>query len=245
MDTASGRIDDYNLTSEPVPDSNAWLDLYNKHYAEDYVANGSSLHPINVTVSHGAYFLAALIGASDIGGLSATPRSGYPDTEDADSQYFNIRKAGLNADYMSYSMFSLVDFDPTALLDPAIVERAAQQTFSTFFQHYASSSVTTTNGGWVFQRLDDRLPADLTSVENRALVEPPTNPRAGEMVSVQITQPVPVLQMSPVAAAIALFVLLWLTVSTVILAWVSRDYEARLRWRVDTVADVLAMVAGS
>ena len=158
VDIASHRVQNYSLTSNPVPDANAWVDLFSYHTAEYYTPNGKSAHPVNVTISHGAYFLAALMGASDIGALSATPRSGYPDTEAVQDQRFNIRKTGLNMDYMYYSMFSLVDSDPIALLDPATMERTAQQTFSTFFQHYASSSVSTTDGGWVFSRLDEPYP---------------------------------------------------------------------------------------
>jgi hypothetical protein len=245
IDIASRRVQNYTLISDPVPDANAWTDLFTYHTAEDSEPSDSSGYPVNITISHGAYFLAALIGASDISALSATARSGYPDTESLDDQTFNIRKPGLNLDYMSYSMFSLVDFDPTALLDPATMERTAQQTFSTFFQHFASSSVTTTDGGWAFQKLDERLPADLTDVASPAMVDPPANPRAGEMVNVEVMQPVEVLRMSRTAAAIALAVLLWLMVSTIALACASGTYKRRLRWRVETIADVLAMVTGS
>lgn len=245
VDITSLKVQNYSLTSDPVPDTNAWTDLFTTHVSEEDLPSDIDGYPINVTVSHGAFFLAALIGASDISALSATARSGYQDTESLDDQTFNIRKPGLNLDYMSYSMLSLVEFDPTALLNPTTMERTAQQVFSTFFQHFASSSVTTTQGGWAFQKLDERLPADLTDVADNSTVNPPANPRAGEMVSVEVVQPVEVLKMSRVAAAIALAVLLWLLVSSLALAWRSRTYKARLRWRVETIADVLLMVAGS
>ncbi|KEF53489.1 uncharacterized protein A1O9_10464 [Exophiala aquamarina CBS 119918] len=245
VDITSLKVQHYSLTSDPVPDTKAWNDLFTYHVAEEDLPSDINGYPVNVTVSHGAYFLAALIGASDISALSATPRSGYQDTETLDDQTFNIRKQGLNLDYMSYSMLSLVGFDPTALLNPTTMERTAQQVFSTFFQHFASSSVTTAQGGWAFQKLDERLPADLTDVEDQSTVDPPANPRAGELVSVEVVQPVEVLKMSRVAATIALAVLLWLLVSTLALAWRSRTYKARLRWRVETIADVLLMVAGS
>ena len=245
VDIASLQVQNYSLTSDPVPDTKAWTDLFTTHISDEDLASDLDGYPINVTVSHGAFFLAALIGASDISALSATARSGYQDTESLDDQTFNIRKQGMNLDYMSYSMFSLVEFDPTSLLNPTTMEQTAQQVFSTYFQHFASSSLTTAQGGWAFQKLDERLPADLTDVTDNSTVSPPTHPRTGEMVSVDVIQPVEVLRMSRVAAAIALAVLLWLLMSTSALAWRSKAYKARLRWRVETIADVLLMVAGS
>lgn len=245
VDIASHKVHNFTLSSDPVPDDNAWTDLFSYHIPVVDLPIDIIGYPVNITISYGAYFLAALVGASDISALSATARSGYQDTETLDEQTFNIREPGLNLDYMSYSMFTLVDSDPLALLDQATLERTSQQVFSTFFQHYASASVTTGNGGGAFQKLDERLPADLTDVTDRSMVDPPANPRAGEMVSVEVMQPVEVLQMSRVAAAIALAVLLWLLVTTVALTYRSRDYKARLRWRVETIADVLVMVAGS
>lgn len=245
VDIASSRVQNYTITSDPVPDTNAWTDLFSVHNPEEGVSGVSTERPINVTISHGAYYLASLIGASDIGALTATPRSGYPRTQYLQDQTFNIRQPGLSLDYMSYSMLSLVDFDAIALLDPATLERTAQQTFSTFFQHFASSSVSTTSGGWAFQKLDERLPSDLQDVESPAWVEPPVTPRAGEMVSVEVLQPIEILEMSRAAAAIALAVLLWLMISTIALAFASPGYKARLRWRIETIADVLAMFTGS
>lgn len=245
VDIASHKVQNFTLTSDPVPDPNAWTDLFAYHISDEDLPTDANGYPVNITVSSGAYFLAALVGASDISALSATARSGYPDTESLDDQTFNIRLPGLNLDYMSYSMFSLVDFDPTALLERVVLEKTAQQVFSTFFQHYASTSVATTTGGWAFQKLDERLPPDLTDVEDRSMVDPPANPRAGEVVSVEVLQPVEVLQMSRVAAAIALAILFWLLVTTVALTYRSRNYKARLRWRIESIADVLMMVSGS
>ncbi|RVX66331.1 hypothetical protein B0A52_09762 [Exophiala mesophila] len=245
IDIASSRVQNYTLTSDPVPDTDSWTDLFSIHNPAEAVPGLSTERPINVTISHGAYYLASLIGASDIAALTATPRSGYPRTQYMHDQTFNIRNPGLNLDYMSYSMLSLVDFDTVALLDPATLERTAQQTFSTFFQHFASSSVSTTSGGWAFQKLDERLPSDLQDVSSLSWTEPPASPRAGEMVSVEVVQPIEILQMSRAAAAIALAVLLWLMVSSIALAFASPGYKARLRWRVETIADVLVMFTGS
>ncbi|KAK5047110.1 hypothetical protein LTR84_007053 [Exophiala bonariae] len=245
VDIASHKVHDFTITSETIPVPNAWTDIFSYHIADEEYPSDINGYPVNITVSSGAYFLAAMVGASDTSALSATARSGYPDIESLDDQTFNIREPGFNLDYMSYSMYSLVGFDPTALLDKGILEKKAQQVFSTFFQHFASTSVTTTGGGWAFQKLDERLPTDLTDVADRSMVDPPANPRAGEMVTVEVLQPIEVLRMSRVAAAIALAILLWLLVTTVALTYRSQNYKARLRWRIETIADVIMMVSGS
>lgn len=73
--------------------------------------------------------------------------------ENTDDDTYTIRDEtnGLNMDFMTYSMYSLAGKDPSALVDPATFTKYASQTFSTFFQHFASNNISLSTGSWAYQ----------------------------------------------------------------------------------------------
>ncbi len=95
---------------------------------------------IDIYLSYGVLFLDALMVAADLANIYGTnENTGYDEyaREDTNSTTFNIRSPGLNVDYMTYAMLSMVENDHNALLDSDTLSRLANKTFSTFFQHYA------------------------------------------------------------------------------------------------------------
>lgn len=239
VDQADGRVIDFNITDAPVPEDSAWSD--------DFAVHDSGLDgpTYNVTVSHGVLFVMGLLGAADTGSLGglnqyATRRP----SEDMADRTYNIRIPGLNADYMSYSMLSLVDHDHQALLDPDRLARTASQTFSTFFQHFSTYNVSLDTGGYVYTPLGAKLPDDLDgpgSTSKRADSAPP--PSATQAIALQL--PIEKLYISETAAWFCLVILGYLLVTSTVLIVASRRYAKVLWKRVETIADVAALVAGS
>jgi len=103
--------------------------------------------------SFGVLFMHALLRAADLKSLSGTQLSSSEYTgENLDDRVFNVRsdKKGLNLDFMSYASYVHAGRDADALLDYKTLLKQTQYTFSTFFQHYASSSVSIESGGWAY-----------------------------------------------------------------------------------------------
>ena len=115
--------------------------------------------------SYGSLFMDALHRAAYCGSIDPLV---YVDPasldEDLNDETFNFRPPGLNLDYMSYAMFSLVQRNSQALLDHMTLQTAAKHVFSTFFQHYASNNVTLAVSGGVFQPIGATLPFGLPAI---------------------------------------------------------------------------------
>ncbi|KKY17660.1 hypothetical protein UCDDS831_g06277 [Diplodia seriata] len=176
--------------------------------------------PTNSTTSYGVLFLASLLSASSITALSGSTVLGYG-TENLADATFNTRDPtlGLNADFMTYAMYRRASKNATALLDASTLASLAQDTFSTFFQHFVSSNLSLDAGGsWGYQTLDARLPADLlppmdaSAAVNAsyaaALAAPDTNRSSAAVV--RVATPVQVLRMDRVAVALSVGILLFL-----------------------------------
>ena len=154
---------------------------------------------------------------ASIGNEESTPDDDIE--EDLNDKTFNFRLPGLNLDYMSYAMFSLVQKNPQALLDLTTLHRVANEVFSTFFQHYASNNVSLTDGGRVFQPIGASLPFGLPPIVNFSTnqassyqdsnIRPPTN--LNNTIEATIHYPVNELIMSPTAVYLCLAILTLLT----------------------------------
>ena len=59
---------------------------------------------------------------------------------------FRDTNEGLNMDYMSYATFILAKKDPTALLNATTLQQHSEQTFQTFFKHFATTANWTYGG---------------------------------------------------------------------------------------------------
>lgn len=260
VDAKSGRVTDFDILNQPQPDTAAWADDF-----QAWVYNSTiDIRLVNVTTSHGILFYSGLLGAADISafGEYGQDRQGVV-SENTQEQTFNFRDPGLNVDYMSYAMLSQVGFDHDALLDPAVLERAAKKTFATFFVYFANNQLSLTAGGNVYQAPSERLPdyigrrlsggpddyqyfgpyANLT-VPNQTSPAQPTAVALSSAVAT-ISQSVEVLQMSRPAACICMAILSYLIVTCAILMVASRRYNSALLRKVDSVADVAVLVAGS
>jgi hypothetical protein len=87
--------------------------------------------------------------------------------EALEDNVFNIRNnlTGLNLDFMSYASYVRAGRDAAALLDQDTLIRHSKETFTLFFQHYVSKSVSLKDGGWAFQPIGARN-KDLRGVAN-------------------------------------------------------------------------------
>ena len=150
---------------------------------------------------------------------------------------------------MTYAMLSMVGNDQTALLDPDTLSRLANKTFSTFFQHYASSNVTRETGGWTWQRINETLPAELGKPGNYGKRDESSTlarrASAGNVANVTITKLVVLLKTSRTAFWISAIILEWLILTAAATALLSCSYIGYFEKRIDTVADVLALVVSS
>jgi hypothetical protein len=269
VDLATGTIQGYIILDEPTPDTNAWAEPFVQRVPFD--GGESGFFNRNVTTrsvcgtmsilyrlesqctgltfhSFGPMFLQALLRASQVNNLMPcwTCNSFV---EDINDNTYNFREPGLNMDYMSYSMLSLANNDRTALLDPNRLVSLAQRTFTTFFQHFASSGVSVDgDGGWVYQRVNASLPSDLMPPYDYLNITVAPTKSSGltkPVVSVQVTRPVEMLHMSPIAVWLSISILAWLLVTTVLIMVVKKRYFSPLRRGVNTFADIAIMVASS
>ena len=176
--------------------------------------------------------------------------NGDTTTENLNDMVFNVRdnRTGINMDYMSYASYLQVGKNPETLLDETALLEQTQKTFSLFFQHFASSGVSLETGGWVYQPIGsnlDSLPPPAPGFEpkdgkDRTYRRLNTN----RTTEVTVTTNVELLRMNKVATWISLSILVWLTVTTILIAALQRRYFGSVR-KMETVADGLMLVAGS
>ncbi|RYC64314.1 hypothetical protein CHU98_g1918 [Xylaria longipes] len=256
VDATNGRVIDFKLLGPPQNDRFAWTDDFEAYKHPSPPANE---YDVNMTTSHGILFILGLLGAADLENLvGATTLRGVPGgdsfysfstAERLDEQTFNIRELGLNVDYMTYAMLSLVNNNHSALLDGEILKETAQQTFTTFFQHFVNNKISMTSGGYLYQSLDERFPADIG--EPYFPTRPPTNGSDNDSNStdriahVTISRPMEILSMSGPAAWICISILSYLIITCVLLAVASKSYNRLLLRKVDSIADIAFLIAGS
>ncbi|KAJ2998606.1 hypothetical protein NUW58_g264 [Xylaria curta] len=261
VDVDTGRVISYEILEVPRVDREAWnhpwvvhrhgFDSYSPH--GDFAATRSLIYlpEINVTVSHGVLFITGLLGVADMSSIMGEyigheqERFG---TEDIQEQTFNFRQPGLNVDYMTYAMLSLVNFDHQQLLDAATLERTANRTFSTMYQHFVNNDVSLTAGGHAYQPLGEKLPdiGDRLERRRRDIKDTTTaNTTGRQEIIMQISRPVELLNISTPAAWICMVILAYLIVSCSVLIVASRQYNRLLPVPTTTIADTAALVAGS
>lgn len=171
VDVATGNVLDFSITGEPQADDWAWKDGYESH---SYTEETPEDSVFNITTSYGILFEDALLKSARLDtAFTANADNMFNGIENFDDRTFKFRLLGLNVDYMTYAMLKLVDDDHEALLDSDTLQRSASKVFSTFFQHFVASNLSISDSGWAYQRLDERLPADMNYEGDPALVEPP------------------------------------------------------------------------
>lgn len=198
--------------------------------------------------SYGYVFLDALLNAANVRkvGYEFQNSIGIQNEED---HAFNFRIRGLNVDFMSYSMLSLVNNDKSALLNAKTLMEKANIAFGVFFKHYASGNVTKTDGSFAFQPIGAALPSTLgapTSLNTGG--KNYNNSQAVDLdrtTPILVHVPVDTLVMSPLAVFICLAVLTFLAITTVIIFAFHSSRFKELPRDVDTLASVLGFVYGS
>ena len=191
----------------------------------------------------------ALYNAAHCASLASVGIAPSPD-EDLTDNTFNFRLPGLNLDYMSYAMFSIVQRNPEALLNHLTLQAAAKDVFSTFFQHYASTNVTLAEGGRVFQPIGATLPFGLPPIINdsgQVTSYQDTDVRTSTNRTVEAIAHIPVneLVMSPTAVFLSLAILAFLACIAVLVYFPYAAYFKGLPRDVDTLASVIAFVYDS
>jgi hypothetical protein len=206
-------------------------------------------------------FMSALVSAAHLTSLEGEE---YRDTgwriEDLDDMTFNFRDRGqgLNVDFMTYAMYSLVDKNPSALLDADKLTGAMQRVFATFFQHFASSSVSLNDGGFAYQpighTIEDPGPVynisqvPISTVADRLPANYSNNyPQLNTVreVNATVTTRIEVLYMNPLATWLSIAILSWLALTTILVAVVERKQVKRLNRGMDTLGNVLVWIARS
>ncbi|KAI4930189.1 hypothetical protein J4E85_004814 [Alternaria conjuncta] len=157
VDVETGMVQSYEIISPVGPAKSAWSEVFVRHAPTH--GNATQQYdkkyrgPLNVTTSYGVLFMGSMFKAAD-------PNLGPKGTlfmESLRDNAFIMRDAetGMNMDLMTYSMYSLANKDPQALLDYATLVTHANHTFQTFFQHFISNGLSLEQGGWAYQKIGD------------------------------------------------------------------------------------------
>jgi hypothetical protein len=154
--------------------------------------------------------------------------------EDLTSERFAIRDLdkGLNMDFMSYANYYLANKDPTLLLDPEKLLQHSEKTFQTFFKHFAATGTTTLGTGQTRSAVYDDSRRFL-SEEDR--------------INWTLSERIDILTMNETATWLSLAIIFALIVIlVVVIVALQTVYSSdSMQFRVECLADVLLMVAGS
>lgn len=233
---SAGTVLDHTIKTTPFDAPSAWSDTGNSR-SDNYQ---------NITESYGYLYWRALLEASAVGSSIAVGAQPSQVPQNEDDHAFNFRERGLNVDFMTYAMLALVNNDKDALLDVSTMIEKADRVFSTFFKHYASTSVNFTDGGRVYQPIGLRLPSNLSDpftsaigyINDDAVDAPRTR-------TIQLSVPHDMLVMSPVAEFLCIGVLVFL-LATVVVVYVFHRHTFKVLPRdPDTLANIIAFVYGS
>ena len=251
VDKNTGTIHSYELKEAPKVDSGAWSEVFVRHdisqSRQHYNANYSG--GLNITTSYGVLFLDAMFGAYDRSPEDSVPGGGFEYLLD---NAFNIRDqdVGMNMDLMTYSMYALADKDPEALLNYTTLVSHANRTFQTFFQQFVNSKLSLIDGGWAYQKLDDRSleglgrPVDENGTAIAERVYPQTLD-ANRSIAASVSHRIRVLHMNPVATYLSAAIIIWLIATAACITCLQRRYTSFMLRDVELIAEVLVLVAGS
>ncbi|KAJ5086561.1 hypothetical protein NUU61_007868 [Penicillium alfredii] len=260
VNPTNGEIQAYHITSKPEKVANAFSDNF-------VPRNGSfddgGVTYYNTTLSYGQLFMASMLTAADTLHIQGAPRVGSYNIEDLKDNTYNIRDEmhGLNMDFMTYAMYSMANKDPAALLDADLFTQLATKTFTTFFQHFVSNNVSTSTGGWAYQRVNASLPQGLGPAvedylpgakilssqkeDNNTSSSSSQRKNNQPTIAAHISHRVELLQMNAVAVWLSIGILAWLILTTAIIAGLQRRYFRSLARGIECLADLLVLVAGS
>ncbi|KAK1146420.1 hypothetical protein N8T08_003207 [Aspergillus melleus] len=256
VNPTTGDIQAFSILDRPKTMDDAFSDNFLIH-------NGTHRDPeelgylvFNTTISYGRLFMSSMLTAASTLNLAGNRVIGFT-TENTDDNTYTIRDEtnGLNMDFMTYSMYSLAGKDPSALIDPDTFTKYASQTFSTFFQHFASNNISLETGSWVYQPINASLPHDLapavdsifTSTPKLVATQDVIHPisQTNRTVTASATRRVELMRMNDVAVWLSIGILGWLILTTAVVALLQRRFLGRMMRNVECPGDVLVMIAGS
>ncbi|KAI4944894.1 hypothetical protein J4E91_008238 [Alternaria rosae] len=227
---SSGNVLDYSLVADPQPALDAWEYAWDILYSDPTSYNGRG------NVSYGHLFMTQLLTAPHI----ITPHIPHSwlsynrSIEETASERFNIRDRdrGLNVDFMSYANWNLAGKDTESLLNTTTLLRHSEKTLQVFFKHFIHTGSSNLSGRRSVGEPD------------RAAYQQVYSP---DPVNGTFTKRVEVLAMNETATWLSLIILILLIVILILLI-VSLQIvypSSCMQHRVECLADVLAMVAGS
>lgn len=151
---------------------------------------------------------------------------------------------------MTYAMYARANRDPLALLNAGTLADLASETFSVFFQHFASNNVSLDTGSWVYQPINASLPPDVgpgTPKQNKTSYQNVPHPvsQTNRTVEAKVSTRIVVLEMSVVAVWLSVSILIWLMFTTVAVIVLQRRQLRKLIRDIDCVGDVLVLVVKS
>ncbi|XP_014553958.1 hypothetical protein COCVIDRAFT_40092 [Bipolaris victoriae FI3] len=246
VDKDTGTVHSFEILNSVRPAQEAWSEVFvqrnftgsssNQHLNETYKG------PVNMTTSYGVLFMGSMFKAAN---------DKITLWEYIQDNAFVMRdmESGMNMDLMSYSMYNLVNRDPSALLDYDTLVTYAGRTFETFFQHFVTNGLSLETGGLAYQKIGDNSMQELgapitwngTALPQREYANQNTNRTAEGEVSSRIQ----ILHMNSVATYLSVAIVIWLIGTTIVITWLQRKYTSTLIRDIQLIADVLVLVAGS
>ena len=249
VDKDTGVVYSYNITAPISPTDSAWSDVFVRHSLSNstqrYTTNYTG--PLNMTTSYGVLFMGSMFQAPEPD-VDPALRTYWEDITD---EAFVIRdeEHGLNMDLMTYSMYTLANKDPEALLNYTTLVEHADRTFQTFFQHFVINGLSLTEGGLAYQQINDKslealgspVAANGSGIPQATYAKLNTN----RTVEATISNRIQVLHMNAVATYLSVAILLWLVGTTAVVTCLQRKYTRSMICDVQLIADVLVLIAAS
>lgn len=251
IDIMTAAVHLYRIKGAATTVDSAWTDVFIRHeplsQKNSRPLNASYVGPLNITTSFGVLFLDSLLGSAD---RRSENRQGTTMSENWEDNGFVFRdpERGVNMDLMTYSMYTLANKDPGALLNYTTLVSLADRTFQSFFQHFVNSGLSLKDGSYGYQKINDqsmdglRKPNDPNvHLSRRNIQDSQTN----RTVDASVSKRIRVLHMNTVATYLSTAILAWLMGTTCIIVLLQRRYTNSMLRDVQLIADMLVLVAGS
>ena len=241
----TGDVQSYTIDGAATRADAAWADVFTIHEPSSGTSfNKSSLRSeaLNITASFGVMFLDSLLGSADRTTLTV---------EDLNANAFVIRDQnnGISMDMMTYSMYTLAEKNPDALLNFTTLATYADRTFQTFFQHFVNSELSLRKGGLAYQPVNDNSMSSLgrSINENGTAIEEKKFPvlKSKRTITASVSHRIRVLHMNTTATYLSTAILIWLIFTTLIVVCLQRKYTSFMNRDVQLIADMLVLIAGS
>jgi hypothetical protein len=246
LDKDTGNVISHMIEDTAKTADAAWKDVFVQHEAEQKTGlNASSPQPINITTSFGVLFLDSLLGTADRSWYTGEYR-----TEVGHNAFtFRDENNGINMDLMTYSMYTLAEKNPEALLNFTTLATYADRTFQAFFQHFVSSGLSLSKGGFAYQPIGDNTmetvgrPLGMNDTITQRKKAAALN--TSHTVDISMSHRIRVLHMNVIATYLSATILIWLIFTTFVVICLQRRYTSSMNRDVQLIGDMLILIAGS